>query len=57
MTSELSEQQCLQEETRTKLKNAEQEVNRLKNQLQQYVKEVQRAEDLLMKKVMILYKI
>lgn len=37
-------------ETRNRLRTSEKEVNRLKNQLQQYVQEVQKAEELLYRK-------
>lgn len=41
--------------TKRKLLESQKEVERLKSQLQQYVQEVQRAEDLLAKKVRNLF--
>lgn len=51
LLNELSEIECNYSHTKTKLHDSEKEVELLKNQLQQYVQEVQRAEELLMRKV------
>lgn len=51
LARELTDLECDQCVTKTKLTEAEKEVARLKNQLQQYVQEVERAEDLLLRKV------
>lgn len=50
LTSELLSSECTNCLHKTKLIEAEKEVEQLKNQLQQYVQEVQRAEDLLLRK-------
>lgn len=51
LANELADSDCTHCLTKTKLAESEKEVERLKNQLQQYVQEVQRAEELLMCKV------
>lgn len=51
MVNELSDQTTEQQVLVSRLKATEKEVERLKGQLQQYVQEVERAEDLLMRKV------
>lgn len=50
LTNELAEVECSGNMMKTKLMDAEKEIERLKRQLQQYVQEVQRAEDLLHRK-------
>lgn len=51
LTREITDLECEQCLTKTKLIESEKEVDQLKNQLQQYVQEVQRAEELLLRKV------
>lgn len=51
LESTLADQTADHEATRKSLVACEKEVNRLKKQLQQYVHEVQKAEELLMSKV------
>lgn len=51
LVNELSDQTTEQQVMVSRLKATEKEVERLKGQLQQYVQEVERAEDLLMRKV------
>lgn len=51
LTNELGDLECCSRATKSKLIESEKEVDKLKNQLQQYVQEVQRAEDLLLRKV------
>lgn len=51
LTNELVDSECLSVLHKTKLAEADKQVEQLKNQLQQYVQEVQRAEDLLSQKV------
>lgn len=53
LVNELSEAESSHNETLSRLRACEKEVDRLKNQLQQYVQEVQKAEDLLYRKVRI----
>lgn len=50
LTNELVESECTNCMHKTKLVEAEKQVEQLKNQLQQYVQEVQRAENLLLRK-------
>lgn len=50
LTNELAESECNNIKLKTKLLDAEKEIDRLKRQLQQYVQEVQKAEDLLHRK-------
>lgn len=50
LTDELAEVQCHKRELETKQIDAEKEIDRMKRQLQQYVQEVQRAEELLQRK-------
>lgn len=50
LTNELAEAECNNIKLKTKLLDAEKEIDRLKRQLQQYVQEVQRAEELLHRK-------
>lgn len=50
LTNDLAEVECTNNVLKTKLIDAEKEIDRLKRQLQQYVQEVQRAEDLLHRK-------
>lgn len=50
LTNELAEEECKNNSLKTKLHDAEKEIDRLKRQLQQYVQEVQRAEELLHRK-------
>lgn len=50
LTNELVESECVNCLHKTKLAEAEKQVDQLKNQLQQYVQEVKRAEDLLLRK-------
>lgn len=47
LTNDMAEVECTNNVLKTKLIDAEKEIERLKRQLQQYVQEVQRAEDLL----------
>lgn len=51
LTSELVDSECTNRLHKSKLIEAEKQVEQLKSQLQQYVQEVQRAEDLLLRKV------
>lgn len=51
LTSELVDSECKNCLHKTKLIEAEKQVDQLKSQLQQYVQEVERAEDLLLRKV------
>lgn len=51
MVNELSEAESSHAETQSRLRACEKEVGSLKNQLQQYVEEVRKAEDLLYRKV------
>lgn len=53
LLNEVSEAESTHRETQLRLRACEKEVDRLKNQLQQYVQEVQKAEDLLYRKVRI----
>lgn len=55
LENELSEAESSRNETRSRLRACEEEVDRLKNQLQQYVHEVQKAENLLYRKVGALF--
>lgn len=50
LTDEMAEVECGNKMTKRKLNDAEKEIERLKRQLQQYVQEVQRAEELLHRK-------
>lgn len=50
LTNDLAEFECKNNTSRTKLIDAEKEIDKLKTQLKQYVQEVQRAEDLLHRK-------
>lgn len=50
LTNDLAELECTNNVLKTKLNDADKEIDRLKRQLQQYVQEVQRAEDLLHRK-------
>lgn len=50
LTNELVDSECTNCLHKTKLIEAEKQVEQLKNQLQQYVQEVQRAEELLLRK-------
>lgn len=50
ITNDLAEEACNNNALKAKLFDAEKEIERLKRQLQQYVQEVQRAEDLLHRK-------
>lgn len=50
LTNDLAEVECTNNVLKTKLNDADKEIDRLKRQLQQYVQEVQRAEDLLHRK-------
>lgn len=50
LTNELADAECTCGVVKAKLAEAEKEVDRLKHQLQQYVQEVQRAEELLLRK-------
>ncbi|XP_031640982.1 centrosomal protein of 135 kDa [Contarinia nasturtii] len=50
LTNELADEECNDRVLKTKLNDAEKEIDRLKRQLQQYVQEVQRAEELLHRK-------
>lgn len=47
LLNNLAEAECDNQTIKTKLVDADKEIDRLKRQLQQYVQEVQRAEDLL----------
>lgn len=51
LTNELADMECKKSLIKIKLDESEKEVDKVKKQLQQYVQEVQRAEDLLLKKV------
>lgn len=51
MTNELADSECSNGLLKAKLSESENEVDKLKKQLQQYVQEVQRAEELLLRKV------
>lgn len=51
LTNELADMECKNSLIKIKLDESEKEVDKVKRQLQQYVQEVQRAEDLLLKKV------
>lgn len=50
LLNNLAEVECDDKTTKTKLADADKEIDRLKRQLQQYVQEVQRAEELLQRK-------
>lgn len=50
LLNSLAEVECDSKATKTKLVDADKEIDRLKRQLQQYVQEVQRAEELLHRK-------
>lgn len=50
LTNDLAEEECNNNALKAKLHDAEKEIDRLKRQLQQYVQEVQRAEELLHRK-------
>lgn len=50
LLNDLAEAECTTKTIKTKLIDADKEIERLKRQLQQYVQEVQRAEDLLHRK-------
>lgn len=50
LTNELAESECKNGILSAKLTESENEIDRLKSQLQQYVQEVQRAEELLLRK-------
>lgn len=50
LTNELADAECTSGVIKAKLAEAEKEVDKLKRQLQQYVQEVQRAEELLLQK-------
>lgn len=51
LTNELADSECSNALLKSKLSESENEVDKLKKQLQQYVQEVQRAEELLLRKV------
>lgn len=51
LTNEVGDMEVANRAIKTKLVESEKEVDKLKNQLQQYVQEVRRAEDLLLRKV------
>lgn len=55
LVNELSEAESSHNDTLLRLRACEKEVDRLKNQLQQYVQEVQKAEDLLYRKVRMVF--
>lgn len=50
LTNELADVECTSGVIKSKLSESEKEVDKLKRQLQQYVQEVQRAEELLLRK-------
>lgn len=50
LTNDLAEFECNNSTIKSRLIDAEKEIDKLKRQLQQYVQEVQRAEDLLHRK-------